>query len=92
MKNRELAEKTTKHIKNLFLPWVLGDPANITHSKGGTTYAYPPELISDLTELCQLLNDLAVMLRAEYGQVHLRTHRRGTEVRSQEEDSSKSKT
>jgi hypothetical protein len=86
MKNRELAEKTAKHIKNLFVPWVLGDPANLTHSKGGTTYAYPPELISDLTELCQATYDLAVMLRRSTDKYTFEHIEEGTEVRSQEED------
>ena len=86
MKNNALASKTAKYINALFLPWVLGNPANVTHSKGQTRYTYPQELMSDLTELCQAAYDLTVMLRRSTDKYTFVPIEEGTEVLSQESD------
>jgi hypothetical protein len=87
MKNSVLAENTAKHMRALFLPWVVGNPAYKIHSKGNTFYAYPSELVSDLTELCQAAYDLTVMLRRSTDKYTFVQIEEGTEVLSQEQDS-----
>jgi hypothetical protein len=86
MKNDALASKAAKYINALFLPWVLGNPANKTISKGQIVWTYPPELMSDLTELCQAAYDLTVMLRRSTDKYTFVPIEEGAEVLSQESD------
>jgi hypothetical protein len=86
MENRELAEKTAKYLANLFHPWIIGDPENLTVAKGVETYRYPPRLLPDLTELCQAAYDLTVMLRQSTDKYSFIPIEEGTEVLSQEQD------
>ena len=81
-----MASKAAKYINALFLPWVLGNPANKTYSKGQTFFQYPQELMSDLTELCQVAYDLTVMLRRSTDKYTFVPIEEGTEVLSQESD------
>ena len=86
MKNNALAMKTAKYIQALFAPWVLANPAYKTSSKGQTFHAYPQELMSHLTELCQVAYDLTVMLRRSTDKYTFVPIEEGTEVLSQESD------
>ncbi|KAK5223510.1 hypothetical protein LTR72_004896 [Exophiala xenobiotica] len=64
LKNDDTPKKAGMYIARLFDPWVIGRDENIINPKADTyRYRHPPQLISDLTDLCREAYDLTVVIR-----------------------------
>ena len=62
MTNQRLPARVAHYLLKLFLPWAKSQYTGLL-SRSNRSYQHHPQLKSDLTDLCQLAYQLAVMMR-----------------------------
>lgn len=85
MKNDDIPNNMSLYIAHLFDPWVIANPENLISVKAGT-YRLPPQLILDLTDLCQEAYHLTVMIRQSTDRYRFISIEEGTKVKSTDEN------
>jgi hypothetical protein len=88
MTHQQPLERIACYMANLFHPWIIGNPANLVSRGllGPKQYQNPPQLVPELTALCQAAYDLAVMLRRSTDKYNFVPIVEGTKVKSQEQE------
>ncbi|KIX02412.1 uncharacterized protein Z518_08353 [Rhinocladiella mackenziei CBS 650.93] len=87
MEHQQLPRETALYILHLFIPWVAANPENAAPTKGNVKQYYvPPQLKTDLAEICQAAYDLTVMLRQSADKYYFVPIEEDTRVDSQEHE------
>lgn len=82
MSNDDTPKNVSSYIAHLFDPWLAANPENLIK---GNRYRYPPQLLLDLTDLCQDAYNLTVMIRQSTDRYRFISIEEDTKVKTADE-------